>query len=207
MRRTLFIIWWYEVVCLSICRATGWRPVRDISLLCDHAVHAGKGTSSPAAQKGFNELIKDNGCFPRLKSNGETLLRGETHRELHVWLVQCLFLAVILHPLCDCSIMCAMLLWMLWPPLSWKLLLIHDYPPNFLSGLHHLLQPCSLFISVANHHHHDKYGLMHVSWLNRPGTAELQSDGSESEVIRERGRFYVVLRHLCEMFQSYCQTL
>lgn len=108
-------------------------------------------------------------------------VKTERHR---VWLPsQCLFLArscflwearglqiVIPHPLSDCSIMCAMLLWMLWPPLSWKLLLIYDYPLNFLPGPDHLLQTCSLFISVANHHHHDKCSLMHVSWLKRPGT-------------------------------------
>lgn len=46
------------------------------------------------------------------------------------------------------------------PPLSWKTLLIHDYPQSFLSGLHHLLQTRSLFISAANHTSaHNKCGL------------------------------------------------
>lgn len=46
-------------------------------------------------------------------------------------------------------------------------------------------------------------GLMHVSWLKRPRMVELQSDGTESEVIRERGFMLSSGRK----FQSNCQTL
>lgn len=171
-------------------------------------------------QKGLNELRNIMIVFHSLLSNGETLLKGETPRELCMWLSSVSFLAlicflweahrlqiVIVHPLCDCSIMCAMLPWMLRSPLSWKLLLIHDYPLIFLSGLNHLLQTCSLFISAANHtSDQDKYGLMHVSWLKQTRTVELQSDGTESEVIRERG-FMLSSGSFFKMFQSICQTV
>lgn len=142
-----------EVPSLSICisHAMDSRPVLGISLCCDQCM---------LREKELEE--NNNDCFPQLQSNGETIVKGETHRELCMWLFSVSFLAdicflwevhrlqivILLHSLCDCSIMCAMLLWMLWPPLSWKLLLIHDYPLIFLSGLNHLLQTCSLFISL-----------------------------------------------------------
>lgn len=98
--------------------------------------------------------------FPQHQSN------RETPWEFCVWLLSVSFLAHI-HvlweayrldrhpPLCDCSIMCAMLLCFLpskgpMATSSWKLLLIHDYPQNFLSGLNFLLHA---FISVANQLH------------------------------------------------------
>ena len=157
----------------------GWRPVQGISPFCDQCM-------LQPEEDLMNWELQRLSVFHSLKEKKRELCSGSSQGLS--WLTT----TVNIHPLtlCDCSIMCGMLLLfhqrILWSPLSWKLLLIQDYPLNFLSGLTHLHRICSLFFSVVNHwNDQDIYVLMWASWLKLPCNTELQSDVTVSEV---RGR-------------------
>lgn len=135
-------------------------------------MHAGKGpSSSEAVTTNTNVFFFSSIVQMWLKKHLENI---------------CFLRIIILHLLCCpppslCQITCAMLLCFVpsrWPSLSWKLLLIHNYPTCFRHAHYLSLWQTEEVISIS---------AAWCIWADEicPSTAELQSDGTESKVIRD----------------------